>query len=32
VRRIPLRDRSEIVIELGRLVPQHSFYLFPEQT
>jgi hypothetical protein len=30
VRRIPLRDRSEIVIELGRLVPPHSFYLFPE--
>ena len=31
VRRIPLRDRSEIVIELGRLIPPHSFYLFPEQ-
>jgi len=32
VRRIPLRDRSEIVIELGRLIPPHSFYLFPERT
>ncbi len=32
VRRIPLRDRSEIVIELGRLIPPHSFYLFPEPT
>ena len=31
VRRIPLRDRSEIVIELGRLIPPHSFYLFPER-
>src|SRR6478609_8385657 len=27
----PLGDRSEIVIELGRLIPPHSFYLFPEQ-
>ena len=32
VRRIPLRDRSEIVIELGLLIPPHSFYLFPERT
>jgi hypothetical protein len=32
LRRIPLRDRSEIVIELGRLIPPHSFYLFPEPT
>ena len=32
VRRIPLRDRAEIVIELGRLIPPHSFYLFPEPT
>ena len=32
VRRIPLRDRSEIVIELGRLIPPHSFYLFAEPT
>jgi hypothetical protein len=32
VRGIPLRNRSEIVIELGRLVPPHSFYLFPEPT
>ena len=31
VRRIPLRDHAEIVIELGRLIPPHSFYLFPEQ-
>jgi hypothetical protein len=29
-RRIPLRPRSEIVVELGRLVPPHSSYLFPE--
>jgi hypothetical protein len=28
-RRIPLRPRSEIVVELGRLVAPHSFYLFP---
>ena len=32
VRRIPLRDRAEIVIELGRLIPPHNFYLFPEPT
>lgn len=32
VRQIPLRDRAEIVIELGRLIPPHSFYLFPEPT
>jgi hypothetical protein len=32
VRRIPLRGRSEIVIELGRLIPPHSFYLFSEPT
>jgi hypothetical protein len=32
VRRIPLRDRAEIVIELGRLIPPHSFYLFPAPT
>ena len=32
VRRVPLRDRAEIVIELGRLIPPHSFYLFPEPT
>ena len=32
VRQIPLRDRSEIVIELGRLITPHSFYLFPEPT
>jgi hypothetical protein len=31
VRRIPLRDRAEIVVELGRLIPPHAFYLFPEQ-
>jgi hypothetical protein len=31
LRRIPLRDRAEIVIELGRLIAPHSFYLFPEQ-
>jgi hypothetical protein len=29
VRRIPLRDRAEIVIELGTRIPPHSFYLFP---
>jgi hypothetical protein len=29
VRGIPLRDHSEIVVELGRRVPPHSFYLFP---
>jgi hypothetical protein len=29
-RRIPLRDRSEIVIELGSPIPPHGFYLFPE--
>jgi hypothetical protein len=28
-RRIALRPRSEIVVELGRLVAPHSFYLFP---
>jgi hypothetical protein len=32
VRRIPLRDRAEIVIELGRGIPPHAFYLFPEPT
>ena len=31
VRRMPLRDHAEIVIELGRLIAPHSFYLFPEQ-
>jgi hypothetical protein len=31
VRWIPLRDRSQIVIELGRQIPPHSFYLFPER-
>ncbi len=31
VGRIPLRDRAEIVVELGRLIPPHSFYLFPER-
>jgi len=30
VRDIPLRDRSEIVVELGTRVPPHGFYLFPE--
>jgi hypothetical protein len=30
MRRIPLRDRAEIVVELGRRIPPHSFYLFPE--
>jgi hypothetical protein len=30
VRRIPLRDRAEIVIEMGTRIPPHSFYLFPE--
>ena len=30
VRGIPLRDRSEIVVELGRRFPPHGFYLFPE--
>jgi len=32
IRRIPLHDRSQIVVELGRLVPPHSFYLFQEPT
>jgi hypothetical protein len=32
VRTIALRNRSEVVIELGRLIPPHSFYLFPEPT
>lgn len=28
--RIPLGRRNEVVVELGSLVPPHSFYLFPE--
>jgi hypothetical protein len=28
--RIPLGRRNEVVVELGALVPPHSFYLFPE--
>jgi hypothetical protein len=27
--RIPLGGRNEVVVELGALVPPHSFYLFP---
>ena len=27
---IPLGRRNEVVVELGALVPPHSFYLFPE--
>ena len=30
VGRIPLGRRNEVVVELGSLVPPHSFYLFPE--
>jgi hypothetical protein len=31
VRLIPLHGRAEIVVEMGRRIPPHSFYLFPEQ-
>jgi hypothetical protein len=30
-RRIPVRDRAEIVIEMGTRIAPHSFYLFPER-
>jgi hypothetical protein len=29
VRRIPLRNHAQIVVELGAFVPPHSFFLFP---
>ena len=29
VRKIPLTDRAQIVLEVGGYIPPHSFYLFP---
>jgi hypothetical protein len=31
-RAVVLRAHSEVVVELGRLIPPHRFYLFPEGT
>jgi hypothetical protein len=29
---VPLRPQGEVVVELGRYIPPHRFYLFPEGT